>query len=104
MGTLRIDKRLQRWCNISLGGRMRAVTVDVSAFGFCAELGPVFLPGSSVDGTIQVRDRAFRFEGEVTWAHPGSPFASRPSRIGVRFTRIPEEFGLWLHQPMSAAN
>ncbi len=75
---------------------MRAVTRDVSGFGFCAELGPVFVPGSSVDGTIQVRERTFPFRGEVTWAQPGSPRASKPSRIGVRFTQIPEDFAAWL--------
>ncbi len=104
MSALRIDRRLLRWCNVSLGGRMRAVTRDVSGFGFCAELGPVFFPGSSVDGTIQVRERTFPFRGEVAWAQPGSPAAQKPSRIGVRFTQIPEDFAIWLCGPSRASS
>jgi hypothetical protein len=102
MRSLRIDRRLVRWCRVNLGGRLKAVTVDVSEFGFCAELGPVFVPGSPIGGTIRVRDRDFRFQGEVAWAQAGRPAENTPSRIGVRFTDIPGDFAGWLYQPRPA--
>ena len=92
MKTLRIDRRLSRWLNVSLGGRLRAVTTDVSEFGFCAELDPVFVPGSRIDGELRVRDRVFPFRGEVAWAEPGNRLQSSRSRIGVRFEEISADF------------
>ena len=104
MRTLRTDKRLQRWLHVSLGGKLKAVTVDVSELGFCAELAPVFLPGSEVDGEIRVRDRSFPFKGTVSWAKPGSRTKSEPSRIGVAFRQIPGEFASYLYGSLLAAN
>jgi hypothetical protein len=103
MRSLRIDRRLVRWCRVTLGGRLKAVTVDLSEFGFCAELGPVFVPGAPIEGTLRVRDRDFHFQGEVTWAQAGRPAEREPSRIGVRFTDIPRDFPQWLHRPLLAA-
>ncbi|MBI5543887.1 MAG: PilZ domain-containing protein [Deltaproteobacteria bacterium] len=102
MKTLRMDRRLLRWFNVSLGGRLKAVTVDVSEFGFCAELDPVFLPGSEVEGDIQVRDQVFRFRGLVSWAQAGRRHEKR-SRIGVRFTHVPEAFARSLYGYTAAA-
>jgi hypothetical protein len=101
MRTLRLDRRLSRWLNVSLGGRLRAVTEDASSFGFCAVLDDaVFVPGSTVEGDIQVKDRVFRFRGKVSWAEPGSRLANRTSRIGVAFEQISDDFALLLHEPM----
>jgi len=102
MRTLRLDRRLSRWLNVSLGGRLRAVTTDASEFGFCAELDAVFLPGSKVEGDIQVRDRTFRFKGTVSWAEPGSRLESRRSRIGVAFEQISDEYAPQLLDPLRA--
>jgi len=104
MRTLRTDKRITRWLHVSLGGKLKAVTVDVSELGFCAELAPVFVPGSEVDGEIRVRDRSFPFKGTVTWAKPGSRTLNAPSRIGVSFRQIPGEFAGYLHGTLQAAN
>ncbi|HEY3449055.1 MAG TPA: PilZ domain-containing protein [Myxococcales bacterium] len=92
MKTLRIDRRMSRWLNVSLGGRLRAVTTDVSEFGFAAELDPVFVPGSTVDGQIQVRGKTFPFKGTVCWAKPGSKHQGLRSSIGVHFDDISQEF------------
>jgi hypothetical protein len=101
MRTLRLDRRLSRWLNVSLGGRLRAVTQDASSFGFCAELDDaVFLPGSTVSGDIQVKDRTFHFRGKVSWAEPGSRLQNRPSRIGVAFDEISDDFAQLLHEPL----
>jgi len=100
MRTLRIDRRMNRWLNVSFGGRLRAVTVDASASGFCAELDAVFLPGSRVEGDIQVRDRAFRFSGVVTWARAGSRLRQQRSQIGVAFDQISDEFCRCLEAPL----
>lgn len=92
MKTLRIDRRIARWFNVTLGGKLRAVTTDVSEFGFCAELDPVFLPGSVIDGQIQVRGRTFPFKGTVAWARAGSRLKNSRSQIGVHLEDISEEF------------
>ena len=98
MKTLRIDRRMSRWLNVSLGGRLRAVTTDVSEFGFAAELDPVFVPGSVVDGQIQVRGKTFAFKGTVAWAAPGSKLKNARSRIGVHFDEISQEFARTIHE------
>jgi hypothetical protein len=102
MRTLRIDRRLTRWLNVSLGGKLRAVTVDASASGFCAELDAVFLPGSRVHGDLQVSDRVFPFRGVVTWAQPGSRLRQERSRIGVAFEQIADDFAHCLDAPQTA--
>jgi hypothetical protein len=98
MKTLRMDRRLLRWCKLMLGRRLRATTTDVSEFGFCAELGPVFLPGSEVDGELQIGPRVFPFKGTVVWARLGH--FNLPSRIGVRFDEIADDFARCLYEPL----
>jgi PilZ domain len=75
---------------LSLGRRLPALTADVSRGGFSAELPQVFLPGSTVDGYFLVGELEVPFEGRVAWAEAGNPALSLWSRIGVRFTRVPE--------------
>ncbi len=103
MKTLRIDRRMSRWLNVSLGGRLRAVTTDVSEFGFAAELDPVFVPGSVVDGQIQVRGKMFPFKGTVCWAEPGAKHKGLRSRIGVHFDDISQDFARTIHEVFAVA-
>ncbi len=103
MRTLRIDRRMNRWLNVSFGGRLRAVTVDASASGFCAELDAVFLPGSVVEGEIQVRERTFPFKGVVSWARPASRLSGRRSQVGVAFEQIDDAFARLLDEPLRRA-
>ena len=67
--------------------RLPAVTFDVSAGGFSAEMNQVFIPGSKIDGVIQIDDDTLLFRGKVSWAHPGNTLLNIPSRFGVSFTR-----------------
>jgi len=78
--------RRRRRLPVTLGGRLAAVTAEVSETGFSAEMMHVFLPGSAVHGTICCGDRELPFRGVVSWAEPGHPRLSITSRFGVRFT------------------
>jgi hypothetical protein len=78
--------RRRRRLPVTLGGKLAAVTAEVSATGFSAEMAQVFLPGSVVHGTINCGDRDLPFRGIVSWAEPGHPRLSISSRFGVRFT------------------
>ncbi len=100
MRTLRIDRRLGRWLSVTFGRRLRAVTVDASASGFCAEMEAVFLPGSRVEGDIQVRERVFPFRGTVAWARPGSRLRAQRSMVGVFFDEIADDFHRCLTAPL----
>lgn len=75
---------------LSLGGRLPALSADVSRGGFQAELPQVFLPGSRVHGSIVVGEEKVPFSGTVAWAQPGNPQLSVFSRLGVRFDSVPE--------------
>jgi hypothetical protein len=89
--TDRQRSRLPRRFSLVLGGRLFATTTDVCAEGFAAELGPVFVPGSRVEGRIQLGFCEVPFEGEVTWARAGRPELELASQVGVRFDQpIPE--------------
>jgi len=82
--------RSARSVSVLLGNRLPAHTADVSAGGFSVEGPFVFIPGSQLHGTFEVDGRELPFQGEVVWARPaGEPQA--PSRMGVRFTRLPIE-------------
>ena len=74
---------------LSLGGRLPALTADVSRGGFQAELPQVFLPGSLVHGYFLVDDAEVPFEGRVEWAEAGNPQLSVFSRMGVKFDQTP---------------
>ncbi len=84
--------RQRRKLEVTFGGKLPAVTADVSATGLCAELPQVFLPGSMVDGTLKLEGRDYPFIGTVAWAEPGNPMLSVNSRVGVHFLQISEEF------------
>ena len=75
---------------LSLGGRLPALTADVSRGGFQAELPQVFLPGSRVHGYFLVEECEVPFAGRVEWAEAGNPQLSVFSRIGVRFDTTPQ--------------
>lgn len=90
MSEARTQGRFVRRLPVYLGGRVAAVTADVSRSGFSAEMPAVFLPGSFIHGTVLVDGVEHAFEGEVKWARPGNPRASVRSRFGVRFTKAPD--------------
>lgn len=88
----RLSARLRRRLRVSLGGKLPAVTANVSRQGFCAEMSGVFLPGSQVHGELEVGGKRYPFKGEVAWARAGDPRLSVASRFGVRFTEIAADF------------
>ncbi|MBI3186131.1 MAG: PilZ domain-containing protein [Myxococcales bacterium] len=71
---------------VSLGGRLPALTADVSAAGLQLELPQVFLPGAQVHGYVLHEEAELPFRGEVAWARPGNPEQSLYSAVGVKFT------------------
>lgn len=73
-------------------GRTSCFSTDVSAGGFCAELVRGLVPGAGVEGSIQIDGRELPFAGLVAWVRAGDVGLSLRARIGVHFTRIPEEF------------
>jgi hypothetical protein len=99
MPNIRKLHRHRRRLNVSLGGRLPAITADVSAGGFCAELPYVFLPGSMIHGSIAFGEREVPFKGKVTWARAGDPQMSPFCRFGVRFTEIPTDFSSFFEKP-----
>ncbi len=91
MNELRRMGRTRRKLPVFLGGRLAAVTADVSKTGFAAEMPAVFLPGSFVHGTVLVEGTEYPFRGTVKWAKAGNPLTSVRSRFGVAFSEIPAE-------------
>src|SRR5688572_5599881 len=77
--------RVHRRLPVSLGGKLPALTADVSPEGFKVELPQVFVPGSLVHGFVLDGGKEVPFQGEVSWAQPGNPMASVMSEMGVRF-------------------
>jgi len=73
---------------VSLGGKLPALTADVSLSGCRLELPQVFLPGSKVHGFVLHGDVELPFQGQVVWAQPGDPRASVYSAQGIRFTKV----------------
>ncbi|MGQ0505912.1 MAG: PilZ domain-containing protein [Myxococcaceae bacterium] len=90
---------------VSIGGRLPALTADISPAGFRAELMTMatFLPGSQVHGFVLEGDRELTFRGEVTWAQAGDPQATMQSELGVRFTDVSPELKALLKQKKRAA-
>ncbi len=84
---------------VSLGGRLPALTADVSEAGCRLELPQVFLPGSRVHGYVLNGDVELPFRGEVVWAQPGDPRASIYSASGIRFTELSPELRRLLRRP-----
>ncbi len=82
---------------VSLGGKLPALTADVSEEGIRAELMMhVFLPGSKIHGYVLHGEQELPFRGEVTWAQAGNPQASLQSEVGVRFTELSPELAALL--------
>lgn len=73
---------------VVLGSKLPAMTADVSLGGFCAEMPAVFLPGSVVDGKMEVGEDVVPFRGVIAWARPGTGQHRSMSRFGVRFTQV----------------
>jgi hypothetical protein len=74
---------------LSIGGKLPALTADVSRGGFQAELPQVFMPGSVIHGYFLVDDAEVHFRGKVEWAEAGNPQLSVYSRMGVCFDETP---------------
>ncbi|HZN94822.1 MAG TPA: hypothetical protein VFB81_19035 [Myxococcales bacterium] len=98
MSCRRMMIRRRRRLPVTLGGRLPAITAEVSGTGFSAEMMQVFLPGSVVHGTICCGQRDLPFRGVVSWAEPGHPRLSIASRFGVRFTAEVEGLSELLEQ------
>jgi len=81
---------------VSLGGKIPALSADISPGGFCLELPQVFVPKSVVHGFVLHGDRELPFRGEVTWARAGNPQLSVYSSMGVRFTQVSPELAALL--------
>lgn len=82
--------RHSRRLPVSLGGRLAAMTLNVSRSGFRIEMPQVFLPGSQVHGYVMDGVEEIPFRGEVAWAQPGNPQRSLLSVMGIRFASISE--------------
>jgi hypothetical protein len=65
-----------------------AFTVDVCGGGFCALLLRAPPPGTKVEGTILVGERALAYTGQVVWAKPGDVHLGVRGRIGVGFASV----------------
>jgi hypothetical protein len=88
----RVQKRRRRRVTLMLGDRIPAFSADIGPGGVCVEMADVFLPGSSVHGSLKLGREVFRFRGEVTWAHPGDRKRGVLSRFGIRFDAMGEGF------------
>lgn len=97
-GNSRAAVRVRRRFKVSVVGST-SFTVDVSIGGFCVELLRVPPPGTAVDGSIDVKGRAFAFRGRVAWARGGDPRMNLRGRMGVCFIDAPSE----LRQSLEAA-
>jgi hypothetical protein len=83
----RASSRILRRLRVLFGGDV-VFTADVTANGMCIETSRLVNPGTSVRGTITVRDREFEFTGMVCWARSEDP---QHGRMGVRFLDVPGE-------------
>lgn len=91
MTNRRLNGRRRRRFKLTFG-RTSCFTVDASAGGVCAELIRGLPPGAKVEGSIWVGGNDVLFAGMVAWLKPGDVCLGLRARIGVRFTRIGEEF------------
>lgn len=73
-----------------------AFTVDVCGGGFSALLLRALPPGTPVEGTILVGERALPYSGRVVWAKPGDVHLGVRGRIGVGFARVDDTFSTLL--------
>lgn len=84
----RASSRMLRRLRVFFAGDV-AFTADVTANGMCIETSHLVVPGTSVSGTITVKDRDFKFTGMVCWARSEDP---QHGRMGVRFLDVPSDF------------
>ena len=73
---------------------VRTFTQDLSPGGLCVELARALLPGTSVQGALEVNGERFDFTGQVAWARAAEPRLSVRARVGIRFTGIANAFYL----------
>jgi hypothetical protein len=95
----RLAARHRRRFRVTLSGHPSAFTLDVGAGGFCTELMRVLPAGSRVYGSLLVKGAEVAFAGLVAWAKPGEARMSLRGRMGVRFTRIPQDFATLVNVP-----
>lgn len=91
MGSKRKIERLRRRLRFSANGSA-GFTVDISPGGFCAELMKVPIPGTSVNGALELQGERFDYQGTVRWAMAGEPRIGHRGRIGIQFTSISNAF------------
>jgi hypothetical protein len=84
----RASSRMLRRLRVLFAGDI-VFTSDVTANGMCIETSRLVVPGTSVSGTITVKDREFEFTGMVCWARSEDP---QHGRMGVRFLDVPGDF------------
>jgi len=88
----RFSERHRRRFRLTMSGHPSAFTVDVGAGGFCTEVMRVLPAGTAVNGSLLVNGAEVSFAGLVAWTRPGEARMSLRGRMGVRFTRIPQDF------------
>lgn len=84
----RASARMLRRLRVLFAGDV-VFTADVTANGMCIETSHLVLPGTSVRGTITVKDRDFDFTAMVCWTRSEDP---QHGRMGMRFLDVPGDF------------
>lgn len=92
MPNKRFMPRQRRRLRINLGGRLPAMTADVSPGGFSVEMAHAPRVGATVAGSISIAEHSYDFTGQVSWVLAGDPRLSLRARVGVRFTGVAPEF------------
>jgi hypothetical protein len=67
-------------------------TLDVSTGGFATEMMRVPPPGTPLVGRIRMQEVQVPFSGQVVWSKPGDARMNIRGRMGVRFSRIRDDF------------
>ena len=73
---------------------VRAFTQDLSPGGLCVELARTLVPGTTVQGALELDGERFDFTGQVAWVRAAEPRLSVRARMGIRFTGIANAFYL----------
>lgn len=84
----RASSRMLRRLRVLFAGDI-VFTADVTANGMCIETSRLAPPGTSVSGTITVKDREFDFTAMVCWARSEDP---QHGRMGMRFLDVSDGF------------
>jgi len=88
----RVTERRRRRYRLTMAGHPSAFTVDIGAGGFCTEVMRVLPAGTAIQGSLLVDGAEVAFAGQVAWTKAGEARMSVRGRMGVRFTRIPQDF------------